>query len=123
MSAAELDAAHAARMRDANPARVSPEQKERVTRELEGMATVMRELGIQYAETERFGRKLTAAMRRDRTKLGTTARRGKAAPGQDDLTQPLYRAVRYACEPNPDIGRWHVTEITPELLAAREALS
>lgn len=120
---AELDAAHAARMRDANPARVSPEQKARVMREVDGMATVMRELGIQYAETERFGRKLAAAMRHDRTKIGTTARRGKAAPAEDDLTQPLDPTVRYACEPNPAIGRWHVTEITPELLAAREALT
>ena len=73
---AELDAEYAARMREANPARVSPEQKARVRRAAE-----------------------------------------------DDLTKPLNPAVRYACEPNPALGRWHVTEITPELLAARKALS
>ena len=75
-NAEQRDAAHTARMRDANPARVSPEQKARVTRAAE-----------------------------------------------DDLTQPLDPTARYACEPNPALGRWHVTEITPELLAARKALS
>lgn len=43
-------------------------------------------------------------------------------PDRSDLTQPLTRGTRWAVEYNWWAHRWHVTEVTPELLAVQAAM-
>lgn len=59
----------------------------------------------------------------DRTKDGPTVNRTSTRRQHDDLTQPLHPGRRWVAEPNPAIGRWHITEVTPELLAAQAELA